>query len=77
MLLQQLEERIVLDAAVNPTQDNPNDHAGNPTDPGQAVGLAGAGDHALGAGDAAGSAGGNAGLAPNFQRRLSTCLART
>ncbi len=33
LLLQQLEERIVLDAAVNPApQDNPSDNPANPQD---------------------------------------------
>jgi trimeric autotransporter adhesin len=56
-LLQQLEERIVLDAAVNPTQDNPNDQPSGQAD--AAGGQAGAGTSAAPASD---GAGGNAGL---------------
>jgi ELWxxDGT repeat protein len=62
-LLQQLEERIVLDASVNPTQqDNPNDHPGGQADQNAAA----AGDHApAGADTGGGHADGNAGLAAN------------
>ena len=64
-LLQQLEERIVLDAAVNPApQDNPNDHPASQTDPSHAADAATAGDHAPAAADSAGGhTDANAGLA--------------
>lgn len=66
-LLQQLEERIVLDAAVNPApQDNPNDHPASQPDQGHAADAAAASDHAPAATDSAGgNADGNGGLAAN------------
>ena len=59
LLLQQLEERIVLDAAVNPApQDNPTDHPANSQDHVDGIATSPAADAAA----AGGAGGGDAGL---------------